>query len=106
MPKQARLGDKAKVPADSHNCTQCPHTCVGPATEGSPTVKVNGKPALRVGDHGIHSSCCGSNTWQAKTGSATVFIDGKAAHRYGDVDQHCGGIGQMIDGSDNVITGG
>jgi uncharacterized Zn-binding protein involved in type VI secretion len=35
-----------------------------------------------------------------------VFINGKAAHRMGDENQHCGGIGQLVDGSANVIVGG
>ena len=107
MPPQARLGDKSQVPNDSHGCLGCPHSCVGPATSGSPDVFVNGKPALRVGDQGTHSSCCGDNNWVAQTGSATVFINNKAAHREGDQDKHCGGMGKMIKPcSPNVITGG
>jgi uncharacterized Zn-binding protein involved in type VI secretion len=39
-------------------------------------------------------------------GSTTVFINNKAAHRMGDQDKHCGGMGQMIEGSTNVIVGG
>jgi uncharacterized Zn-binding protein involved in type VI secretion len=67
---------------------------------------VNGKAALRVGDPGQHAACCGPNTWTAASGSATVKINGLAAHRKGDRDQHCGGIGQMVEGSSDVITGG
>ena len=106
MPGQGRLGDKSQVPSDSHGCIACPHSCVGPAIQGSPDVKVNGKPALRVDDPGQHSSCCGSNTWQAQAGSGTVFINNKAAHRLGDAVKHCGGDGKLIEGSSNVITGG
>ena len=106
MPGQARLGDKSQVPSDAHGCIACPHTCVGPAVAGSPDVKVNGKPAIRVGDNGVHSSCCGGNTWVAQAGSGTVFINNQAAHRLGDADTHCGGSGKMIEGSSNVITGG
>jgi uncharacterized Zn-binding protein involved in type VI secretion len=51
-------------------------------------------------------ACCGPNTWTAKVGSGTVMINNKAAHRMGDQDQHCGGMGQMIEGSTNVISGG
>lgn len=65
----------------------------------------NGLPSLRVGDPGIHAACCGPNTWNAKTGSATVFINGRKAHRRGDLTKHCGGIGQLIEGSPNVIVG-
>ncbi len=105
-PPQARLGDKSMVPADSHGCPACPHPCIGPAVGGSPDVFVNGLPAVRVGDPGIHAACCGPNTWKAKAGSATVLINGKKAHRQGDSDKHCGGTGQMIEGSPNVFTGG
>ena len=106
MPPQCRLGDKSNVPADAHGCPACPHPCVGPVIVGSPDVFVNKKPATRVGDMGIHAACCGPNTWEAKKGSGTVFINNKAAHRLGDMDKHCGGVGQMIEGSNNVMTGG
>jgi len=68
-------------------------------------VSVNKRPALRVDDIGMHAACCGKNTWQAKTGSETVFIDNKAAHRQTDQTKHCGGDGQLIEGSPNVIVG-
>ena len=105
MPPQARLGDKAQVPADSHGCVSCPHTAGGPAVAGSPNVNVNGRPAIRVDDPGIHTACCGGNTWNAQTGSKSVFINGKPAHRLGDVVRHCGGTGKCIEGSGNVIVG-
>jgi len=106
MPGQGRLGDKSQTPADSHGCLSCPHTAVGPAVSGSPDVNVNGRPALRVGDSGVHAACCGPNTWTAQSGSGTVFINGKPAHRMNDVDQHCGGVGKLIEGSTDVIVGG
>jgi uncharacterized Zn-binding protein involved in type VI secretion len=106
MPPQCRLGDKSQVPADAHGCPACPHPGVGPAIVGSADVMVNTRPAIRVGDKGIHMACCGSNTWTAAKGSGTVFINNKAAHRQGDSDTHCGGSGQMIDGSTNVMSGG
>lgn len=105
MPGQGRLGDKAKVPLDAHGCPACPHPALGPAIRGSSDVNVNGRPALRVDDPGIHAACCGGNTWVATKGSATVFINGKAAHRVGDQSRHCGGMGQLIDGSRNVVVG-
>ena len=105
MPPQGRLGDKAQVPLDAHGCPACPHPAIGPAIQGSPTVLVNKLPALRVDDPGIHTACCGTNSWTAIQGSATVFINGKAAHRFGDENRHCGGIGRLIQGSPNVIVG-
>lgn len=106
MPEQGRLRDKSRVPNDSHACPGCPHDCQGPATTGSPDVMVNGRNALRVTDKGEHSSCCGDNKWVAKAGSATVMINNLKAHRKDDAVQHCGGMGKLIEGSPNVITGG
>ena len=105
MPAAARLGDKSKVESDSHGCVNCPHPAVGPAIKGSADVLINKKPAVRVGDQGVHSSCCGGNTWVAKDGSGTVFINGKKAHRKDDADTHCGGNGKMIEGSSDVNVG-
>lgn len=106
MPAAGRLGDKSQVPADAHGCPACPHPAIGPAIGGSPNVNINNRPALRVTDQGIHAACCGPNMWQAKTGSATVKINGLQCHRMNDMDQHCGGMGRLIEGSPNVIVGG
>ena len=106
MPGQGRLGDKAQVQQDAHGCPGCPHPGVGPAIAGSTDVFVNGRPALRVDDVGVHAVCCGTNMWQAQQGSATVFINGKAAFRQNDPSRHCGGSGKLIEGSDDVIVGG
>jgi uncharacterized Zn-binding protein involved in type VI secretion len=106
MPGAARLGDKSQVQADAHGCPACPHPGVGPAISGSPNVNINSRPAIRVGDPGIHAACCGPNTWTATKGSGTVFINNKPAHRLNDMDTHCGGVGKMIEGSSDVIIGG
>ena len=106
MPPQGRLMDNSQVPADAHACPACPHPATGPAIMGSPDVLVNNLPALRVGDMGVHAVCCGPNMWTAAAGSGTVMINGKPAHRQGDSDTHCGGSGQLIAGSPDVITGG
>lgn len=106
MPGQGRVGDNSSIPADAHGCMACPHPGIGEAVSGSPDVRCNGRPALRVGDRGIHEACCGSNTWVAKSGSTTVFINNRPAHRKGDADKHCGGIGLLVEGSSNVDVGG
>lgn len=106
MPPQCRLGDKSLNPVDAHGCPACPHPVQGPAIKGSPTVLVNSRPALRVTDQGIHAACCGPNMWVATMGSATVFMNFLPAHRLGDMDTHCGGVGNMIEGSFDVMTGG
>jgi uncharacterized Zn-binding protein involved in type VI secretion len=103
---QSRLGDRSFVPSDVHGSGCCPHPCIGPAVTGSADVLVNNQPALRVGDSGVHATCCGPNTWIAVEGSATVLINNRRAHRLDDLDQHCGGPGQMVEGSANVLVGG
>lgn len=104
MPGGARLGDKAKG-TDGHGCKVCIHTVVGPAVQGSPNVTINGKPAVRKGDSGIHALCCGPNTWKAAGGSRTVIVNGKPAFRLHDKTAHCGGVGKAVEGSANVIIG-
>lgn len=106
MPPQGRLGDLAEAPMDAHGCPKCPHHVKGPAITGSPDVSVNGKPALRTTDKGVHAPCCGPNMWVATKGSTTVFINFLPAHRKGDMTTHCGGPGQLIQGSPDVIVGG
>lgn len=101
-----RVSDLSNVPVDVHGCPACPHVCVGPASTGSPNVLVNNLPALRVGDTGIHTACCGPNMWTAATGSAHVFINGMPAHRQTDTTAHCGGPGALITGSPTVLIGG
>jgi len=86
-------------------CPLCPHTAVGPAIMGSPDVMVNNMPALRVTDTGIHAACCGPNIWMAMEGSETVMINNLPAHRLMDEDMHCGGMGMMIEGSEDVFVG-
>jgi hypothetical protein len=58
-----------------------------------------------VGDPGVHSSCCGPNTWKAAKGAPTVYFNGKKAHRKNDQTQHCGGMGTLVEGSSNVFVG-
>jgi uncharacterized Zn-binding protein involved in type VI secretion len=69
-------------------------------------VRVNSRPALRVGDPGVHAACCGPNTWEGQQGSGTVRINSKPAHRRGDSVKACGGLGHLIEGSDDVRVGG
>lgn len=102
MPAAARLGDKAQVDADAHGCPACPHPGVGPIVTGSPDVFVNGKPAARQDDLGIHAVCCGPNNFTIKKGSPTVYVNGKPFARMNDQTKHCGGSGPIIEGSPDV----
>lgn len=100
-----RQGDRSNCPADIHGKPCCPHNVTGPSISGSPNVLINNRPALRLGDNGVHLVCCGPNTWKAIKGSLTVMVNGKPLVRKGDTTLHCGGIGRMIDGSNNVLAG-
>ncbi|MBT8341513.1 MAG: PAAR domain-containing protein [Desulfatitalea sp.] len=104
MPGQGRIGDKA-LGIDAHNCNACPHVVSGPATEGGDTVSVESKPAVRKGDSGVHTACCGKNKWTADGSSQTVFINGKQAFRKDDATDHCGGQGTQVEGSQTVDVG-
>lgn len=104
MPGSCRLGDKAQAEMDTHGAVCCPHPAVtGPAISGSSDVNINGKPALRIEDIGLHMSCCGSNVWKVMKASGQVFINGSQMVRKGDPTQHCGGNGKMIEASGNVV---
>ncbi|MDR3073123.1 MAG: PAAR domain-containing protein [Deltaproteobacteria bacterium] len=102
MPPVSRVGDKAECPRDEHGAACCAHAVSGPAVSGSPNVYVNNRPVLRVGDHGTHAACCGSNTWVNAQGSRYVRANGIPVARLGDATTHCGGAGRMVEGSPDV----
>lgn len=105
MPPPARLSDLAHCPNDVHAGADCPHAVTGPAVTGSPDVTINDRPALRVGDAGLHETCCGSKTWMAATGASTVLVNDRPVVRVGDATQHCGGQGHIISGAPDVDVG-
>jgi uncharacterized Zn-binding protein involved in type VI secretion len=86
---------------DMHACPMVsgsPHIggVIGPP--GTPSVLINGQPAVKVGDSCV---CTGPN--KIAKGSMTVLIQNKPAARFGDLTAHGGTI---ISGSPNVIIGG
>jgi uncharacterized Zn-binding protein involved in type VI secretion len=91
MPGLARQFDLVHSDADVHG-TGWPMVVPvdGWFTSGSPDVYVNSRPAVRVGDGGIHVACCGPNTFTAISGSPTVFINSLPAVRERDATLHCG----------------
>ena len=89
-------GDWAHCPADNHGCPTCTHDVIGRINSGSPTVKVRGKPAARLGDGGTHGACCGDNTFTVSEGDDQLLIDGKPAAKIGGATQHCGGTGVIV----------
>ena len=93
----AHVGSLAQCPADAHGCPACPHPVVGPIQTGSHTIFINGQPAARVGDTGVHAACCGPNTFTIATGDSTVLINGRPAAQIGQsITHHCGGTGTII----------
>ena len=101
----ASVGSIAFCPNDAHGCPTDPSMVQGPVTSGSPNVTISGLPAARVGDEGVHSACCGANTFKILEGDASVMINGKPAARIGDKTQHCGGIGKITGTGVNVDCG-
>jgi uncharacterized Zn-binding protein involved in type VI secretion len=103
--RAGRVGDQAYAPRDAHSCSLCSHAVFGPAAEGSPNVLINGRRALRIGDLGKHSTCCGPNRWRASKGASHVKINDRLAHRQHDATHHCGGMGELVHGSADVLIG-
>jgi uncharacterized Zn-binding protein involved in type VI secretion len=92
----ATIGSIAFCPADAHGCPACPHPTRGPVIVGSPNVLINGKPAARMGDTGIHAACCGPNVFTIAEGDPLVLINGKPAAKSGSKTIHCGGVGRLL----------
>lgn len=87
---------KAFCPADAHGGPAGAMPVIGPIQTGSPLVLLDGRPAARVGDVGVHASCDGPNTFRITEGDPQVLIDGRPAARIGSRTEHCGGWGTII----------
>jgi uncharacterized Zn-binding protein involved in type VI secretion len=105
MPSAARQTDQAQGNC-AHGCPICPHPVGGILVSGSPDVLINGLPAARKDDKGLHAACCAANNFTVSSGSATVTVNGKPMARAGDPTQHCGGSGSITAGSPTVMVGG
>jgi uncharacterized Zn-binding protein involved in type VI secretion len=95
----AYVGCKAQCPADGHGAPMDPTSAIGPITTGSNHVLINGHPAARVGDVGIHAVCSGPNTFKIVSSDSEVLIDGRRAAKIGSITQHCGGMGHIVEGA-------
>jgi uncharacterized Zn-binding protein involved in type VI secretion len=95
MAPAARLGDPHTCPLVNG---YVPHVG-GPVSAGSPTVRLAGQPAARVGD----SCICTGPPDSIVRGSATVRINGLPAARLGDATAH-GGV--IVAGAPTVLIGG
>jgi uncharacterized Zn-binding protein involved in type VI secretion len=96
MPAATRVGD-----ADVAHCSGMTRA------QGSPNVRVNGKPWSRQGDlntsHLLPGSPCPGHAAPISAGSATVRVNGKGAGRVGDAITACTAVAE---GSANVFCGG
>lgn len=101
----AAIGSIALCPADGHGAIGDPLPVQGPIITGSPNVTVGGSPAARVGDTGVHTACSGPNTFKVAEGDPSVLINGKPAARIGDKTAHCGGIGKIVSGMQDLSCG-
>jgi uncharacterized Zn-binding protein involved in type VI secretion len=90
-----RIGDRSSCAASSG----------GPAATGSANILINGRRALRVGDHGLELGCCGGARWEAEDGAPAVLFNGKLAHRVRDPGTHVGSHGALVEGAANVLIG-
>lgn len=106
---RAAMIDFALCPAHAcRNCKRCPHTVIGPPIWGASEVFINGYPALRLLDFGIHAACCGPNVWVALmcTQVREVMIEGQTAFCVSDITLHCGkSLGMLMTGSGDVYMG-
>jgi uncharacterized Zn-binding protein involved in type VI secretion len=107
---RVNISDLAFCPI--HSCRGCPkcafHPVIGPAIWGASQVYVNGSPALRLLDFGVHLVCCGANMWVALSNvqPRNVIIEGKPAFCVGDITLHCGKTpGMLVSGSPTVFCG-
>ncbi len=95
------MGRRAARLGDWHWCPRVtgkvPHIG-GPIVAGSPTTRVDFRPAARVGDMAV----CNGPPDRVAAGSATVTIDGRPAARQSD---RCAHGGAIVQGSGTVIIG-
>lgn len=107
MPGAVRVGDLCSGTCDM-GYIDCPHSYSGGTCDnGSPSVFINSKAAVRVDDTGA-THCPHSGNFKSVAGSSTVFINGKAAVRIGDniTCNSCAHSGSHTTGSGSVFIGG
>ncbi len=107
MPGACRVGDTCSGTCDI-GAIDCPHTYDGGTCDnGSPSVFINQRAAVRVDDTGA-TNCPHGGNFKSTAGSATVFVNGKAAARIGDniTCAVCAQGGSHTTGSGTVFIGG
>lgn len=104
MPRAARLGDLIKGGDHCHGHDHGPKPSPGRIIQGSPKVRIDGRPAARVGDQGYSPVCCGKiGQIVIMDGAKKVRFDGIPVGMEGSLTQHCGmGAGMISGGSRKV----
>lgn len=96
-----RLGDKTAGLSGTHAWQATP------SDSGSPTIFINGKAAIRIGDHYTTHSMpnppVAPHDAVSAQGSTTVFFNGLAVTRVNDLTS-C--TDKIAEGSPNVFAGG
>lgn len=100
----ARQTDSAECDSDVHGCPLCPHKVKGIIVTGSKNVFINGLPASRKSDKGLHAACCNGNFFEIVEGSTTVFVNSEPVAKKGSKTKHCGGSGKIVSASENVLV--
>lgn len=105
MPGACRKTDTHFNGSDVCGCPSCPHAVSGPAITGSPDTFANNLEAFRGNgrDSGVHCCCCGANVWGSNECSPDIIVNGDGWVRLGDADWCCGGVGNMITASPDLI---
>lgn len=96
-----RVGDRVEGHCNGPG-HQAGRAFFGTFTTGSPTVTLDGRGVVRVGDTGLTD--CG-HTFVAITGSGLCSVNGKRVHRVGDqVRTEGDGIGTTVAGSSRAMS--
>lgn len=107
MPGVCRVGDLCTGTCDI-GAIDCPHNYSGgTCNNGSPSVFINNKAAVRVGDTGA-TNCPHGGSFSSVAGSSSVYINGEKAVRIGDgiTCSVCSHSGTHSTGSGTVFIGG
>lgn len=104
MARAARVSDQHRGTC-SHGAPCCPHSVVGTIVGGSPTGRINGLQAARLGDS-VNHSCPHCGTGHISSASGTVRVNGIPSARLDDSVTYPGGGGVITTASEDVSIGG
>ena len=83
--------------------TVSPHPAIGPAISGSPDVLINGRPALRIDDIGVHAACCDDLLRRFASREVVMSITGHSTpamhshYSHVDAGEKAAAVGKVIE---------